>query len=99
MRHHGAGGRVDSGRTVKKQEKALSTYLALWYDEKMHFCFKEAIMAYKITDACINCGACEGECPSGAITEGDGVRVINADTCVSCGVCVSACPTEAIVEA
>jgi NAD-dependent dihydropyrimidine dehydrogenase PreA subunit len=55
-------------------------------------------MAYKITDACVNCGACEGECPVGAISEGDGARVIDAATCVSCGTCASACPTEAIVE-
>ena len=27
-------------------------------------------MAIKITDACINCGACEPECPNSAIYEG-----------------------------
>ena len=27
-------------------------------------------MAIKITDACINCGACESECPNNAIYEG-----------------------------
>lgn len=27
-------------------------------------------MAIKITDDCINCGACEPECPNGAIYEG-----------------------------
>jgi len=27
-------------------------------------------MAYMITDECINCGACEPECPNGAIYEG-----------------------------
>jgi ferredoxin len=26
-------------------------------------------MAYKITDACINCGTCDSECPSTAISE------------------------------
>ncbi|MGE8514457.1 MAG: 4Fe-4S binding protein, partial [Chryseobacterium culicis] len=26
-------------------------------------------MAIKITDACINCGACEPECPNSAIYE------------------------------
>jgi len=56
-------------------------------------------MAYKITDACINCGACEGECPSGAIEESGGMRVIIEDKCVSCGACVAACAVEAIVEA
>ncbi|HOE08505.1 MAG TPA: 4Fe-4S binding protein [Treponemataceae bacterium] len=55
-------------------------------------------MAYKITDACVNCGACEGECPVGAISEQGNVRVIDADTCVSCGACSAACPTEAIIE-
>ena len=28
-------------------------------------------MAYKITDACIACGTCEGECPVGAISKED----------------------------
>jgi ferredoxin len=56
-------------------------------------------MAYKITDACINCGACEGECPVGAISESGGKRVIDEAKCASCSACVSACPTEAIVEA
>jgi len=28
-------------------------------------------MAYKITDECISCGACEAECPNKAISEGD----------------------------
>ena len=39
-------------------------------------------MAYKITDACIACGACAAECPVGAITEGDGKFEINPDMCV-----------------
>ncbi len=36
-------------------------------------------MAYVISDACISCGACEGTCPAGAISEGDGQYVIDAD--------------------
>lgn len=56
-------------------------------------------MAFKINaDACINCGACEGECPVTAISEKGDKRVIDANTCVSCGACTSACPTEAISE-
>lgn len=55
-------------------------------------------MAYKITDACVNCGACEAGCPAEAISEVDGVRVINQDTCLECGACASGCPVEAIVE-
>ena len=56
-------------------------------------------MAYKISDACVNCGACEGECPVGAISENNGKREIDSSVCVSCGTCASACPTGAIVEA
>ncbi len=44
-------------------------------------------MAYKITDACISCGSCDGQ------------YVIDADTCLSCGACAEQCPMSAIVEA
>ncbi len=33
--------------------------------------YKYRIMAIKITDECINCGACEPECPNTAIYEGN----------------------------
>ena len=56
-------------------------------------------MAYKISDACISCGACAAQCPVEAIAEGDGQFVINADTCIDCGACADQCPVEAIAEA
>ncbi|MFY9174302.1 MAG: 4Fe-4S binding protein [Peptococcia bacterium] len=56
-------------------------------------------MAFKITDSCISCGACEGECPTEAISAGDGIFVINADQCIDCGACAGTCPTGAIEEA
>ena len=56
-------------------------------------------MAYVIGDECISCGACEGECPVGAISEGDGKYVIDADTCASCGACAAVCPVGAPKEA
>ncbi len=55
-------------------------------------------MAYTITDDCINCGACETECPTGAISEVDDKRVIDQDICTECGTCVDSCPVGAIVE-
>lgn len=55
-------------------------------------------MAYKITDECVSCGSCAGECPVEAISEGADRYEIDADTCISCGTCADACPTGAIVE-
>ena len=57
-------------------------------------------MAYKIDDsACISCGACEAECPVGAISQGDAAYVIDEDACISCGACAGACPVGAPAEA
>jgi ferredoxin len=53
-------------------------------------------MAYKITDACTNCSACESECPVEAIKEKGDKRIIDAGTCTSCGICVDSCPVDAI---
>lgn len=49
-------------------------------------------MAYVISDACVSCGTCAGECPVGAISEGDGKYVIDANACLDCGSCAGACP-------
>ena len=56
-------------------------------------------MAFKITEDCIGCGACEAECPVEAISEGDGVYVIDADTCIDCGSCADVCPVGAPQQA
>ncbi len=56
-------------------------------------------MAYVIDSTCIACGACAGECPTDAISEGDGQFVIDAGTCIDCGACAGACPTDSIHEA
>ncbi|CCX38244.1 dissimilatory sulfite reductase (Desulfoviridin) alpha and beta subunits [Clostridium sp. CAG:1013] len=56
------------------------------------------LMPYVISDECIACGACAGECPVGAISEGDGKYVIDPDTCISCGACAGVCPVGAPQE-
>ena len=45
----------------------LKYYIDLLFSKFTH---KYLLMAIKITDACINCGACEPECPNNAIYEG-----------------------------
>jgi ferredoxin len=62
-------------------------------------------MAYTITDVCINCAACEPECPVTAITEGDGIFLIDAEKCVECKgyfdtpQCAAVCPVDCCVPA
>lgn len=43
-------------------------------------------------DACVHCGRCSANCPSGIAVEGkDAVRT---PECIGCGQCVGACPVE-----
>jgi ferredoxin len=52
-------------------------------------------MAYRISDKCIMCGACAGECPVEAINEGEDRYVIDSKKCIECGACASVCPVGA----
>ena len=60
-------------------------------------------MATFITDECINCGACEPECPNNAISEGDDIYIIDPNLCTECvgfhgdEACQSVCPVECCI--
>ena len=51
-------------------------------------------MAYIINSDCISCGACEGECPTEAISMGDHIYVIDPEKCTDCGACAEVCPVD-----
>jgi len=54
-------------------------------------------MAYFINSDCIQCGACESECPEGAISLlDDGNYVVDPALCQDCGACADVCPTGAV---
>ncbi len=60
-------------------------------------------MATVITEECINCGACEPECPNGAISQGDDIYVIDPKLCTECvgfhdeEACAAVCPVDCCV--
>ena len=57
-------------------------------------------MAMRINEECINCAACEPECPNDAITEGDEYYEIDKAKCTECvghfdePQCVEVCPVD-----
>ncbi len=60
-------------------------------------------MSTKITEECINCGACEPECPNQAITQGPDIFVIDAARCTECvgfhgeEACAAVCPVDCCI--
>ncbi len=60
-------------------------------------------MATMITEECINCGACEPECPNDAISEGGDIYKIDSTLCTECVVfhgseaCQAVCPVECCI--
>ncbi len=60
-------------------------------------------MATMITEECINCGACEPECPNEAITQQDDLYVIDPILCTECvgfhdyEACAAVCPVDCCV--
>lgn len=59
---------------------------------------EDTVMAFVISDACVACGACEAQCPVGAISMGDGKFEIDATKCIDCGSCAGTCPTGSISQ-
>jgi Fe-S-cluster-containing hydrogenase component 2 len=60
-------------------------------------------MATMITADCINCGACEPECPNNAISQGETIFVIDPKLCTECvgfhdyEACAAVCPVDCCV--
>ena len=83
---------IKEGLRKAQSENYNDTYIVIILKRRF------TLMAYKITDACISCGACASECPVSAISEGDTQYVIAADDCIACGACAGVCPVGAPVE-
>jgi len=46
-------------------------------------------------DECVGCGTCRNRCQVHAISEKDGVSVVNRKKCIGCGLCSTGCPNGA----
>lgn len=55
-------------------------------------------MAREIGFDCIKCGTCENVCPTGAISEGEDMYIIDPEKCMDCSACENVCPMGAVKE-
>ena len=55
-------------------------------------------MAYAINNSCVGCGACEAQCPVGAISMENNKCEIDPEKCIDCGSCAGQCPVGAIAQ-
>ncbi len=87
------------GRLMQTKQGRTESYRGTAAARKYPLC-KRREMAYYITEDCINCAACEPECPNQAISEGDIIYVINPGRCTECvGAheaphCAAVCPVD-----
>jgi ferredoxin len=93
--HRPSAGAIGPGRHAAQQLAARS--LLVVRPTGSPRAAMEVMMARKITEDCINCGACEAECPHEAISSGDEIYGIDATKCDECKNeeepgCVSVCP-------
>lgn len=54
-------------------------------------------IAYMITDACDDCGACLESCPQSCIDTSDIPFRIVRENCLRCGNCMASCPRDAVI--
>ena len=91
----------------KNKEKTIKNnvekYKKSWKNIKKNIIINKTIkermiiMAFKITEECIKCGACAALCPQKCISEGEEKYKIDEAKCIECGQCASVCPVGAPV--
>ncbi|MDE5772726.1 MAG: 4Fe-4S dicluster domain-containing protein [Ruminococcus sp.] len=78
-----------------------------WFDlskkpiERDSFTFGGAqskVSGYYITEDCIGCGSCLGDCPQSCIDITGFKSVIRQENCLHCGNCAVICPESAVVK-
>lgn len=99
-------GLPERGKNGRK-ERRMGTRASLVNSGKKYIIdsifFRRQWMAYKITEECINCGACEPECPNQAISAGDEIYIIDPNKCTECvghfdeSQCAAVCPVDCCI--
>lgn len=92
------GTRYEAGLIFKIEQISLDYFnLGVRPIERGHFALTAAPKekGYRITDACISCGACVQSCPQSCIEAGEKMR-IRPEHCLHCGSCAAVCPVSAV---
>lgn len=55
----------------------------------------KSVEGFRITERCIECGACAKACPEGCIVDGSPCRIVQ-EHCLRCGLCQETCPYGAV---
>jgi ferredoxin len=103
LAHHAGAAQTLRGRTHARRARRTGRAVASKIAKRAARSREEETMATIITEECINCGACEPECPNKAIAQGDDFYVIDATLCTECvgfygkEACAAVCPTDCCV--
>lgn len=89
---------MDKNKLLEKKKVILDGIKKRRYNTEINLDRRKKVMAYVIGSACVACGACEAQCPVGAISMGDGKFEIDDAKCIKCGSCESQCPVGAISQ-
>lgn len=87
---------IKEGRELTEKPASRFEYFGTTLVEKWYNHSFTKTKAFRVTDSCVGCGLCAGNCPSNAIELKDGKPVWSKPLCIHCMACLNRCPKQAI---